>query len=313
MATNTDQKEAPEKIELPTEEPNVKVNLDEPDDDDKDLGREDETPPIERSDVEARERDQKTGQWTKKKQERSREHREQRTWERERADYDRRFRMMQEDHDRRFNELRTELDRSRQQNTGAPADPFTARIKEIDFQLDAELQLIESGERRDYARYRQLNDQRVELISQRMLAAHVAETQRQQQNRPEDAYAGRRPIIEAEFPWVMDRQYSQLAQRARTYKDYLVNFEGKPDTIDTDREALAHTVARHGGEYGLRPPPAPPSMRTRQMYAGPGTRNAPERNGRPREVELPRELVHGSGLSPERLARAVNAALNDEN
>lgn len=311
---NTDQKEAPEKIELPTDEPNVKVSLDE-DDDDKDDGDRGDAPPADSGgDLEARSRDEKTGQWTRKKQERSREHREQRTWERERADYDRRIKMVQEDGDRRYNELRQELDRSRQQQSrGASADPFAARLHDIDFQLDAELKLIESGDRQDYARYRQLNDARVELITQRELARHTAEAARQQQSRPPDVYAGRRPMIEAEFPWIMDRQYSELAQRARAYKDYLVNFERKPDTIDTDREALAHTVAKHGGEYGMRPPPAQPSQRTRQMYAGPGTRNAPERNGRPREVELPGDLVRGSGLSAERLARAVNAALNDEN
>lgn len=318
MANDNDNKPAPEKIDLPTEEPNVKVNLDQEEDDDTggDPGRRDEETSTDRpADAEARSRDPKTGKWTQKKQERGQVHREQRTWERERADYDRRFRMMQEEHDRRFTEMRGELERTRQQQTGGgqSSDPFANRLKDIDFQLDSELALIESGDRKDYARYRQLTDLRTTLITQRELASHAAEMQRQQQSQPEDRYAGRRPIIEAEFPWVMDRQYSDLARRAKSYKDYLVNFMGKPDTIDTDREALAQTVAQHGGEFGMRPPAAPPSMRTRQMYAAPSSRTGPDRNGRPREVELPNELVRGSGLNAAALSRAVNAAINDEN
>lgn len=309
-----DEKDAPEKIELPNEEPNVKVRLDDDEPDDTGPGKDESSDdtPVDRPEQAAKGRDDKTGQWTKNKRERAERHREKQGWERERQEYDRRLRMLQEDGDRRYREMQDSLERMRGQGGGGQqSDPFAHRLKDLDAQIDQELQIIESNEHRGYARYRELTDQRTALITQRVLAQHSAE-QRRNQPAP-NPYEPRRPIIEAEFPWTMDNRYKDLSRKAWTYRQYLIDIEGRPDTVDTDREALAQTVARYGADYGLRPPAAPPSQRTRGIYAAPPSRGAPDRSGRPREVELPNELVRGSGLDAAALQRAVRNSLNDEN
>lgn len=312
MATN-EEKDAPEKIELPSDEPNVKVRIDEDEPDDQGPGKDESSDdtPVDRPEQAAKTRDDKTGQWTKRKNERAERHREKTQWERERADYDRRIRMLQEDSDRRYREMQDMVMRVRGQERGPQQDPFAMRLKDLDAQIDSELKLIETDENRGYGRYRELTDQRTALITRRELQQHAAESQRNQ--RAPGPYDNRRPIIEAEFPWTSDNRYSDLSRKAWSYRQYLIDHEGRPDTLDTDREALAQTVARFGADYGLRAPLPPPSQRTRGIYAAPASRGAPDRSGRPREVELPNELVRGSGLSAAALQRAVRNSLNDEN
>jgi len=301
---NPEETEQLERVELPEQEEPVRVRLDEEDD-------EQEETPAERPQGE-QPRDPKTGKWGEKKAARGKEHRESKAWQQEKAEYDARIRRMQEDSDRRFQQLQQEVERLRSQPQHNPnsADPFEAKLADIEEQLEAELRLIEQDDKRGYKRYNELRRQEQRIVNAQDYARMRAEEIRQQQNQPHDPYAGgRRPIIEAEYPWVLDQRYTQLAQKARTYKNYLVEVQGRPDTIDTDREALSHIAATLGPQYGMNPPPAPPSQRTRALYAAPPSRGAPYRGEGPTEIEIPPQLANGTGLDMQTLKAAVRDAV----
>lgn len=306
---DSNETERAERIDPPNDEEDTKVRLDVEEDEHEDTDDEEKTP-NERPDADGKPRN-KNGTWAGKKAERGKERKAARAWETEKADLQRQMRLQKEDHERSIAHLREDLERSTRRDDRAGPDPFTTKLKDIDEQLDQELKLIESDQNRGYGRYRQLNDQRVELLAQRAIMSDRMESQRRQQNQPQDPYASRRPFIESEYPWVMDNQYRELAQAARAYKQYLVAVEGKPDTLDTDREALSYIQSTKGQQYGMRPPPAAPSQRTRSLYGSPGSRSTPDRRPPPREVDLG-VMGHGHGLSPDRLRRAVNGALSED-
>jgi hypothetical protein len=295
-------------------EDRVRVNLDdanEPEDgDDVD---EDKTPSDKPKGPNGEQPRRQNGTWAEKKAARGNDRKAAKAWETEKADYERRIQRVQEENDRRYNDLRAEMERSRQapQQGQQRQDPFEAKLADIDAQLDAELKLIEADDKRPYTRYNQLRRQEQEAITQRAIAQAELARQQHQARQPQNPNAGRQPIISAEFPWTDDPRYNDLGRKAFAYKTYLVEVEGRPDTLDTDREALQSTVARFGGEFGLRPPPAAPTPRTRQMYGGPASRSAPDRRPAPREVELG-VLGQGTGLSARTLAAAVDAALKEE-
>lgn len=304
-----------EKIELPSDEPETKVNLDDAEEDRDDQDDGDQEPePKAAKDGQPR---KKNGTWAEKKKERGQDRKAAKAWESERAEYDRRFKRMQEDNDRTARQLREELDRVRSQGQqGQQRDPLTARLDDIGKQIEKELSLIENDAARGYGEYNKLRREEQRLISMQVMAENAAEQRRQQQGQPRDVYAARRPIIESEYPWVVDDQYRELAQRARAYREYLINVGDdrgrRADTIETDREALSYAQAHFGPEYGLRPPPAPPSQRTRGLYAPPASRGLPSRQSPTREVDLGVMGV-GHGLSPQALARAVKEGIGDEN
>lgn len=289
----------------------TKVRLDEPeedadDKDDDEAGQEDKATGEKGPDGQPRKKD---GKWAAKKAQRGKERAEAKSWERERAEYDRRLAREREDTDRRFNEMRQEVERLRQSSTqGRQADPFTSKMAEINTQIAQELKLLESDDKHDYGRYHQLQEQKIALIAQQQAAMILANQVRDQ---PQDRYAGRRPIIASEFPWTDDARYNELSRKAFAFREYLINVEGRPDTLDTDREALTTTLARFGAEFGLRAP-APPSQRTRSLWTAPGTRAAPDRRPVPQEVDLG-EVGRGTGLSAKALAAAVRSAMTDEN
>lgn len=294
------------KLEDPDAE-DTKVSLEEPEADESDK---DEDEPEEKAakgeDGQPRKKD---GTWAAKKAERAKDRKAAKAWETERADYDRRLSQVREESDRNVRGLREELDRLRQQGQGQGSDPFASALSGLDKQLDQELKLIEADANHGYGRYRELNDERNRVIARMEYARLRAEDAK---NAPQRGpYDSRVPIIESEFPWTADRQYAQLAQKAMAYRNYLIQVEGRPDTIETDREALATTQSRFGAEFGLRPPPAAPSQRTRSLYAPPPSRGTPNRQPPPREVDLG-VLGQGTGLSPDKLAKAVRAAFNDE-
>lgn len=293
-----------EKIELPSDEPNTKVSLEEPEDDGEDEGEQEERQPK----VGDQPR-KKNGTWAERKKERGQDRKAAKAWEAERADYDRRFQRIQEDTDRTVRQMREEIDRLKASSgNNRQADPLDARLDDIDRQLKQELKLIENDPNRGYDDYNRLRREEQKLISLQALREARAEEQRMQQSRPRDPYAARGPILESEFPWILDSNYRELAQRARTYKNYLVDVERKPDTIETDREALSHVQAHFGGEYGMRPPPAPPSPRTRSLYAPPPSRGVPRQQEEEREVDLG-VMGQGHGLDPKILGRVVREAI----
>lgn len=307
------------KLEDPSnDDDETKVRLDEPDEDaDDDAGKGDDEDKLVAAAVGKKPGEQprkRDGKWAEKKAERGRERREAAT-QREKAESEQRINRIQADADRRFKQLTEEFDRFRQTAAGGPSqrqDPFDAKLSDIERQLDQELQLIETDANRGYKHYNQLRRQEQELITQRSIATHLSERARAESQRPADPYAYRRPIVASEFPWTDDPRYNDLSKKAAAYREYLINVENKPDTLDTDREALTTTVARFGAEFGLRPPPAAPSQRTRGLYQGPASRGVADRRAAPQEVDLG-ELGRGTGLSARSLAAAVRSAINDEN
>lgn len=304
-----------EKLELPSDEPETKVNLDDAEDKDDDRDDDDQEP-----EPKAAKGDQprtKKGTWAEKKKTRGEDRKAAKAWETERADYDRRFKRMQEDNDRTTRQFREELDRMRSQGQqGQQRDPLDNKLDDVAKQIEQELSLIENEPNRGYKRYNELRREEQRLISTQAIMQHAAATQRQQQAQPRDQYAARRPIIESEYPWVADDNFRELAQRARAYREYLINVGDdrgrRADTIDTDREALSYVQAHFGPEYGMRPPPAAPSQRTRGLYAPPASRGLPNRQPERREVDLG-SLGVGHGLSPQALARAVKEGIGEEN
>lgn len=298
------------KLEEPSDDDETKVRLDDAEeggDEGGDEGDEDKVPGADKKAGEPGRK--KDGTWAAKKAERGKDRREAKAWERERAEYDRRFAREREDTDRRINEMRQQVESLRQTSgQGRQNDAYSSKMGEINTQIAAELKLLESDDKHDYTRYHQLQEQKIALIAQQQ-AAILFNNQRQQQ--PQDRYAGRRPIIASEFPWTDDPRYNDLSRKAFAYREYLINVEGKPDTLETDREALQTALAKFGGEFGLRQPAAP-SQRTRSLWTAPGSRGAPERRQMPQEVDLG-EVGRGTGLDQKTLSAVVRSAMEDEN
>jgi hypothetical protein len=285
---------------------NVKIDLSEPDESPGEGGEDAEA----RVDSAERVRDPSTGKWASKKAERKEDHGKKKAWETEREDYDRRFKRQQEDFDRlradsdrRLQELRQDM----QRGTGQSADPYAAKLSDIEKQVEAELKLVNADENHSLARYNELRRQEYALVAQQTYAKLRQQEQATMQAVPRDQYAGRREIVNAEYPWLTDERYRPLADKAWVIRQGLINLDGRPDTIDTDREALATAVGRFGGEFGLRAP-APPSDRTRGLYGGPPFRTGPDRSPAPREIEVPRQLLNGTRLNEA----VLRAALRDD-
>ena len=311
MARNAES--APEAADLgiPQQDPNVTIDLDEEEEggDEPESraagGGEGDEPRAERS------RDPKTGKWTDKKRERGKERREFDEWRKNRPNYEAQMRQIREDSARQLRDMQMRLDNALRQpapqQQQQAADPYAGQIADLKSQMDAELRLIEADPKRDYSRYMDLQDKRNEVIAMRAWARQDAQRQRQQPQQPQRTpYAGREPIIEAEYPWTMDPTKGELTKRAAAYKQYLVSVEGRPDTLDTDREALTTIASRFGAQYGVQAPAAAPTARTRELYAVPGQRTAPRRGpGGGGEITIPRALANGTGLSPGALARAL--------
>jgi hypothetical protein len=298
--------ETPETIVEPENDNDTKVRLDAVDEDDDRDGEQDEKVQSREPDDQPRKKD---GTWAAKKAERGKDRKAAKAWETERADYDRRFQQMREEQDRTVRQLREEMDRMRQsgQQPAQQGDRYASQLSELDKQIDQELQLIEANPNHPYTRYRQLQDQRSEVIAERKWAQLEAQKSR---NAPQPSpYAGRVPIIESEFPWLQDQRYADLGRKAMAYRQHLIHVEGRPDTLETDREALSTIQARFGADYGLARPPAPPSQRTRGIYGAPPSRGMPRQQSgeMPQEVDLG-PMANGTGLSPAELAKAVRSA-----
>jgi hypothetical protein len=302
MARNQDE-EKPD-LGIPVEDPNITVDLTENDDEEPEELLEGGQP--KGKEEPERTRDPVTGKWSGKKRERGQNKREETNWRTEKTALEAQMKRQQDDSDRRFRELQARVDQSMRQApaAGVPTDPFANAIGDIQKQLAAELQLIEKDNARDYTRYMELQDKKNELIAERTWARKNA--QQQAQPAPQqDAYAVRRTFLHSEHPWLQDPRMSDLANKAWAIRNNLVQVEGRPDTLETDREALSQALARFGGEFGLRVP-APPSQRTRQIYAAaPASQTGPYRGSEPQEIEIPRHMVNGSGLDE----RALRAAL----
>lgn len=127
------------KLENPSDDDETKVKLDE-EPEDRDDEREEDPEKVAAPDKPEQGR-KKDGKWAEKKAARARNHREEKAWERERAEYDRRFAREREDNDRRFNEMRQEVERLRAQSTQGRqgGDPFASKMTDINAQIAQEL------------------------------------------------------------------------------------------------------------------------------------------------------------------------------
>lgn len=311
MARNAEAGSDAPDLGIPQEDPNVTIDLDQEEEDPgEDQRAAGDGPGTE--EPRERTRDPKTGKWSQKKRERGAERREFDEWRKNRPNFEAQSKQMREDFQRQMQAMQMRLDNALRQpappqQQQQQQDPFTQKFADLDAQMEAELRLIEADPKRDYKRYNELRRQESRLAAQHAVwQDRQANAQRPQQQQQRNPYAGREPIIESEFPWTMNPANAELCKRAAAIKQYLVSVEERPDTLDTDREALTQAVARFGAQYGVSGPPAGPSERTRSMYAGPGQRTAPRRgSGGPRELTVPRALLNGSGLSPSALAAAM--------
>src|SRR5678815_1696010 len=152
-----------ETIESPNEE-KVKIDLEPEDKDDGD----DEPPRAAKGDGE-QVRDPKTGQWSQKKRERAQDNRAKKAWEVERESMERRLSEERASYERRIKEVEDRIARSSQPQ-GQQADPFDAKLADIEAQLEAELKLIESDDKRGYKRYNELRRQEQEALVDKKLA-----------------------------------------------------------------------------------------------------------------------------------------------
>lgn len=258
-------------------------------------------------------RDEKTGKWAKKKGERGQRNRDQVDWRKENSTLKEEIARMRGEFGGTLQSLRAELARVQQpaQQSGGQqgADPFQAKLDEIDKALETELELIGRDEQRGYKRYNELRRQEQMLITQRVLASTQQASQQQQQQAQQQgglsqAYQMRSQIMQAEHPWMADQRYAPLIDKIRHMRNHLINIEGLPDTLDTDRQAVNQVLGRFGGAFGLRAPAAP-AQRTRQMYEGVPPRSAGRQAEQESEVDIPKELVAGSNLSVNALRAAL--------
>lgn len=259
-----------------------------------------------------RQRDDKTGQWSRKKGEKARQKREQIDYNAERAQWARDREQMSSS----LAELRGRIEQmSRQPAPGQQSqqqDPIASEMASVDQQILAELKLLESDPKHSTERYLKLQRRSMELV----VANALRSQQGQQRQQPEQRspYAARREILAGEHPWMNDPRNNPLSQRAFARRQYLIEGEGRPDTIETDREALSWAVANFGADFGLRQPAAP-TPRTRAAWQAPGFRD--QGRGRERddgydEVDVPNTLLRGSGLDAQTLGRVVREAVRGE-
>ena len=294
-------------------EPSLKVDLTEDDDDEgreERGGGDDEKTPVDSGE---KVRDPATGNWSSKKQAKGKDFKDKSAWKSEKADYDRRFADMEARNRQEISDLRAQIQQAQQRPApGQPTDPYASAIGDVRKQLKSELELIERDDKRGYDRYNELREREGELIAQRTYAKMREQDRGQQPQNQNQPYQARREFLASEHPWINDPRNKGLTEKAWLIRQQLIGLDGRPDTLDTDREALSQAVARFGADYGLRVPAAP-SPRTRQLYQGPAAGDLPRRNGpspEETEVDVPRGLAAASGLTAEGLRRALRVKLD---
>lgn len=151
------------------------------------------------------------------------------------------------------------------------------------------------------SRMEQINGERGAIAALRRIGLTPEMLQQMRQPRQEGGLAAaqinaRWVAVSSEFPWIKNAEH---AKAVGAYRNYLINGLGRPDDLDTDREAAAHIAAQK--RLGARVVP----RGNEQRYAGlRGDDGAGERS--PREVRLPKGALHG--LSPDEL-KAVQTAV----
>lgn len=116
----------------------------------------------------------------------------------------------------------------------------------------------------------------------------------------EAQYSARFYTMANEFPWLNQAEH---AKSVGAYRRYLIDGLGRPDTIDTDREAAAHIAAQK--RLGARQVPRGNEQRFAGMRSNEGGGERPSR-----EVRLPQGVLQH--LSPDELKRAQGAIFDAE-
>ncbi len=216
-----------------------------------------------------------------------------------------------------FDGMRSEFQRmiaavQPQQQPRQPQDQAPDELSVIAEAIDAEIAAFKAHDRTkgEYnlsrynklrARMEQINGERGAFAALRRIGLTPEMLQQMRQPRQEGGLAAaqinaRWVAMTSEFPWIKNAEH---ARAVGAYRNYLINGLGRPDDLDTDREAAAHIAAQK--RLGARVPP----RGNEQRYAGMrGDDGAGERS--PREVRLPKGALHG--LSAEEL-KAVQAAM----
>jgi len=170
------------------------------------------------------------------------------------------------------------------------------QITQVGKLMKAELAKIAAGGEED--EYYKLDRKRLALIARAEGAAAGWGKQPQAQGpqiTPEQA--ARHVQIMREFPQFDSHpKWSIVAGKLRSaYLD-----AGSPDNYDTDRMAVAEAARQLGIQ--TRAPAA--SQRTRQAYGAPPSAGRAPAAG-PRRMQIPRNLVAGSGLTEQQIAEAL--------
>lgn len=178
-------------------------------------------------------------------------------------------------------------------------DPASGEIDAIRQEFLTERELLARDPKRTTERYDKLSEKLQRAIFKSELAewqkANGGQQQRPQQS-PDVQAAIRQSQMESEFPWIAGNEKAMRA--AASYRNFLVE-SGKPSTIETLRLAIAHV----GAQMGLGGSNAP-TQRQRQAFAGPGPGSV-RQNGAPRQVQVDPRMLAGTGLSKDRLSRAL--------
>lgn len=174
-------------------------------------------------------------------------------------------------------------------------------VKQIRDALQAERLILANDPKRTTDRYDELMDQlvdaRARAVAKTALEEHSKNnpgTQQPQRNVEREVRVAQ---LTGEFPWI--HTDAAAVKAAGAYRTYLIA-SGSPDTLETDRLALAHiaTERRLGSTPG-------PSQRQRQAYVAPAGGSLPSRGG-PRQVQVPdARMLRGTGLSDAKLRAAL--------
>lgn len=210
------------------------------------------------------------------------------------------------------------------QPTAGSDSPLAATAKTLSQALAAELQAFQSHNdavlhnpklgRYDLTRYNEIKDQLDEAKSHLAIEKYLrdrgvdpnkrAEPQRQVNPNAIAAqvqYAQIRDVISQEYPWVAqqgaegDRNRKALIRQI----EYLTDGKGLPDTLPTHRQAAAMV------ERDLQLTPARRAApRQRRDFTDISDDNRASNSG-PREISVPSEMLEGTGLSMDKVRRAV--------
>lgn len=197
------------------------------------------------------------------------------------------------------------------------ASPQQTRMATLARARESELSAFRAataaGKPYDLARYNELEgelvDARAEAAIEKFFQARGIDPNKRpepRQNIDPNAIAQqvantqRRNTVASEFPWVADPSPQAQQYRGALVDTimYLRSVEGRPDGVDTDREAAAIVAAKYNLGGGR------PARAQASRYASPGTNNMGGARG-PSSVDIPAEMLEGTGLTPEQLRRAI--------